>query len=87
MKHIGLMHHCPSERQLTLYVVHAVHSGSFRAFRLAKLEKVSATKEVFADSNEVLKVKIVLHKLVNRLKTCSSDYSKVGSINGRAVLW
>lgn len=51
-----------------------------------ELEKVSATKEVFADPNEVLKVKIVLHKLVNRLKTRSSDYSKVGGINRRAVL-
>lgn len=36
--------------------------------------QVSTGEEVFAGSNAVLKVKMLLHKLVNKLKTPSSDY-------------
>lgn len=44
--------------------------------RLAGLQQVSTGEEVFAGSNAVVKVKTLLHKLVNKLKTPSSDYPK-----------
>lgn len=49
---------------------------SFRSVRLTGLQQVSTGEEVFAGSNAVLKVKMLLHKLVNKLKTSSSDYPK-----------
>lgn len=44
--------------------------------RLTGLQQVSTTKEVFAGSNALLKVKTLLHKLVNKLKAPTSDYLK-----------
>lgn len=56
--------------QLILFVC-CVHS-----VRLAGPRQVSTGEEVFAGSNAVVKVKTLLHKLVNKLKTPSSDYPK-----------
>lgn len=43
---------------------------------LKGLQQVSTDEEVFAGSNALLKVKTLLHKLVNKLKTPTSDYTK-----------
>lgn len=51
-----------------MLLVYWVHSAT-----LAGFEQVSTVEEVFAGSNAVLKVNLLLHKLVNKLKTFSSD--------------